>query len=286
MKAFSFLILIFCLISCNKMFEENEIEQGYVRGKVIEPLISTEGINVRHFNYYSGLAPVMNEPNTFNVGNKFFARLEVGEYNLLAYTLANNKIKNSEDITTIQIYSDTVYSQYWHTFIIKGEQPLSYYGTARVNVLREDTVPATFSMNPLTKRIRCNVLVKGMNPNLKIEKLLGCLDGVIFEKKIFTNQPVAASRAAKAIEFNQLEHNKFTSTFNVFGLSENDNKLKLECIGEDFRKTTQIDLSDLIIKFSDNGIDIDVTIEIGEDMDISSITIEDWKDQNQGEINF
>ncbi|MBP1615596.1 MAG: hypothetical protein H6Q13_3044 [Bacteroidetes bacterium] len=282
-------LFLLSLSSCSSLFEENEVEQGYVAGKIVGDVApsTTEGINVRYYNYYSGLTDQIGEPDVFSAQNTFLTRLQTGEYKFLAYSLLNNKVRKTEDITTIEIYADTVYSSKYDTYVIKNKQSLVYSGSDRGAILREDTTNCLFSLRPMVLKVVCNVTVKGMSA-LDVDNVETLLSGVITGRKIYTNQPISDT-ASQIMSYTSVEGeaNKFTSSVYVFGISQvQNNYMDVACSGSYFSNTSRVDLTSILSKATNDGIEINIEVNIGEDMNISNITITDWKDLEQGSIVF
>ena len=282
------LFLVF-FSSCSSLFEEKEIEQGYVTGKIVGDVIpsTTEGINVRYYDFYSGLTDQYGEPDIFSAQNQFISRLQTGEYKFLAYSLLNNKVRKTEDITTVEMYADTVYSSKYDCYVIKNKQDLVYSGSDRGIILREDTTHCFFSLHPMVLKVVCNVTVKGMTA-IDVDDVETLLSGVITGRKIYTNQPISET-ANLIMSYTSIpdEINKFTSSVYVFGLSQTQNNyMDISCSGSYFSNRSRVDLTSILSKATDSGIEINIEVNIGEDMNISNITITDWKDLEQGSIIF
>lgn len=282
-KTLLFILCSICLSACSKMFEEKEQPHGFVKADC-EPFPTNE-VNVRYFDFYSGLSD-MESADVFN-GNNFLSRVEVGSYKALAYTLCpGNTIQDHTDLNLVTIVADTCYSKKWGGYVIKSIQQPVYISIEKADVQTEDTTRLHFPMLPITKKLRCNVSVKGMSTLLKVDQLTGYITGVTIGKKMFTNQPITKTAWQELAFFPKEENNAFTSSVNVFGLASSSNILKLNCIGEDLTKSTEIDLSSVLTKVTKDDITIDVVIEIGEDMEITNIFISDWQETDQGQIIF
>ena len=114
------------------------------------------------------------------------------------------------------------------------------------------------------------------------------LSGVITGRKIYTNQPIAEYAGLIFPIFTETDTQyEYTSESYVFGVSNAvQNTLRVECVGDTFTQYSQIDLSTVLKDFNADGIVIDVTIEIGENMQMDNIYISSWRDIEQDDINF
>lgn len=283
--------VLLTLSSCNSMFQENCGYSGYLKAEVSDKAIpeTTEELQVRYYDYYSGLerSDKLGEPDYFAVNNKFLSRIRTGEYKFLTYSLFSNKARNLADITTAEIYSDTVHSEKYGTPVIATKQKLIYTDNSSGTIIPEDTTQCLFTLSPMVQKIICNITLKGLSEKHEIKNIEAMLSGVITGRKIYTNQPIA-DYAGQIFTFSQtVTPNVFTSEAYVFGVSNSiENLLRIECLGDSFKQYTQVDLSSVLENFTADGMTIDLVVEIGENMSMSNIYISGWKDFEQGNINF
>lgn len=282
---------LFVLAACD-MFPEDCGAKGYLSATIAQGESfpsTTEEIQVRYYDNYSGeeYTEKMGEPDYFSSGNQFLSRIKTGEYRFLAYSVFNNKIRNVSDISTIEIYADTVMSSKYGVTVLSNKQHLVYQASDNGTILPEDTIYRTFSLAPMVQKIVINITLKGLSTDHKITSLEAMLSGVITGRKVYTNQPIP-EYAGLIYSFQQTdEANRFTTSAYVFGISNAvPNTLKIECLGETFRQYSTVDLSSVLEDFSAAGMVIDLTVEIGENMQFKDIYIEGWKDIQQSDINF
>ena len=293
MKVKTILLVLCTLLSLGscEMFREDCGSKGFLKAKVADDLAPkrTEELQVRYYDYYSGMeyTEKQGEPDYFEENNQFLSRIQTGEYRFLAYNLFNNKIRNSSDIATVEIFSDTVYSAKYGIPVIANRQRVVYTDSSDGVILPEDTIFRVFTPRPLVQKIVVNITLKGLSASHKITSMEAMLSGVILGRKIFTNQPIS-EYAGLIFSFAPTEvENKFTSEAYVFGVSHNiSNTLRIECIGETFHQYSQVDLSSVLEDFTADGMIIDLVVEIGENMNLDNIYIEQWKDFEQNDINF
>ena len=282
--------LLLILGACN-MFQEDCGMKGYLRAYVSDNVAppTTEDIQVRYYDYYSGAeyTEKLGEPDYFEVNNQFLSRIATGEYKFLAYSLFNNKVRNVEELSAIEIYADTVSSVKYGIPIIANLQKLVYTDSSEGSILPEDTLKRVFNLRPLVQKIVINITLKGLSQTHQITSLEAMLSGVITGRKIYTNQPIA-DYAGLVFPFSPTEvDNRFTSSAFVFGVSNAiPNTLKIECLGETFKQYSQVDLSSVLKDFTVDGMVIDLVVEIGENMLFDNIYIEKWQDMEQNDINF
>lgn len=135
--------LLLLLGACN-MFQEDCGMKGYLRAYVSDNVAppTTEDIQVRYYDYYSGAeyTEKLGEPDYFEVNNQFLSRIATGEYKFLAYSLFNNKVRNAEELSAIEIYADTVNSVKYGIPIIANSQKLVYTDSSEGSILPEDTL--------------------------------------------------------------------------------------------------------------------------------------------------
>jgi len=286
-----FLSLLF--ISCtDKLFPEQELTKGFLSAKISDDGAhpsTTEEIQVRYYDSYSGeeCTEKLGEPDYFTGENTFLSRIRTGEYRFLAYSKFNGKIKNATDIETIEIYTDTVYSEKYDAMVIVNKQHPVFTSTTTGEIHREDTTYRSFTLAPMIQQLVINITVEGLTPEHEISSLEAMLSGVITGRKIYTNQPIA-EYAGLIYSFNPTEvTNKFTSSAWVFGVSNSiPNTFHIECLGNSFKQFFKVDLSSVLEDFTANGMIIELVISIGENMQMKDIYISDWKDLNQNEIKF
>lgn len=284
------LCLLFLLASCD-MFREDCGMKGYLRAQVADNVTptTTEELQVRYYDYYSGLeyTEKLGEPDYFEVNNHFLSRIKTGEYRFLAYSLFNNKVRNLSDIANVEIYSDTVNSVKYGIPVISTRQKAVYTDSNDGLILPEDTIFRVFNLRPLVQKIVVNITLKGLSLDHEITSLEAMLTGVITGRKIYTNQPTS-EYAGLIFPFAPTEtDNKFTSQAFVFGVSNSvPNVFRIECVGKTFKQYSQVDLSSVLENFTADGMVIDLVVEIGENMNLGTIYIDQWKDFEQSDINF
>lgn len=101
--------------SCDWLFSENPGTKGFLNATLADNAIlpsTPEEIQVRYYDNYSNeeYTEKLGEPDYFPAEGSFLSRIRTGEYRFLAYSTFNNKVRNSSDITQIEIYADTVNS--------------------------------------------------------------------------------------------------------------------------------------------------------------------------------
>lgn len=153
MKTKITLILLSTLLSsCEKLFKEECEAKGYLKGMVSEQSLSpltTEEFQVRYYDYYSNAEHTekQGEPDYFAANNKFLAALEPNRYKVLAYSRFNNKIRNADDLSTIEIYADTTISAKYGMPVIANIQHMVYMATEEAVILPEDTTHRVFVLS-------------------------------------------------------------------------------------------------------------------------------------------
>lgn len=294
MKNFNFILAIilpYILTSCD-IFPEDCGAKGYMKATLSENGMfpsAPEALQVRYYDIYSGeeYTEKMGEPDYFTADGTFLSKISVGEYRYLAYSRFNNKVRNTEDISTITIYSDTVNSNKYATTVIANKQELVCMASDRIAIFPEDTTACAFRLTAMVQKIVFNVTLEGLSKDHSLTSLEAMLSGVITGRMIYTNQPIS-EYAGLIFNFTQTDiSNKFTSEAYVFGVSNAvPNKLKFECVGESFHQYSTVDLSSVLKDFTSSGMVIDLVINIGEDMAMNDIYIEGWEDVSQDNIEF
>jgi hypothetical protein len=287
------LSLLFMLFSCtDKLFQETEHTKGFLSACISEEGTypsTTEEIMVRYYDNYSGVeyTEKTGEPDFFSSKNKFLSRIRTGDYRFLAYSQFNDRVRNTSDIETIEIYTDTIYSEKYASMVIVNKQKPVFTASETGMIHREDTTYRTFFLSPMVQQITINVTVEGLTVDHEIFSLEAMLSGVITGRKIYTNQPIP-EYAGLIYSFNQTEvANKFTSSAWVFGIANTTpNTFNIECLGNSFKQYFKVDLSSVLEDFTADGMVIDLVISIGENMQMKDIYISAWKDLNQSEIKF
>lgn len=284
------LCLLLSLSSC-EMFREDCGMKGYLRAEVSDTATTTttEELQVRYYDYYSGMeyTEKLGEPDYFETNNHFLSRIKTGEYRFLAYSLFNNKVRNLSDIANVEIYSDTVNSAKYGISVIANRQKAVYTDSNEGLILPEDTIYRVFNLRPMVQKLVVNITLKGLSLAHEITSLEAMLSGVITGRKIFTNQPTS-EYAGLIFPFSPTDtDNKFTSQAYVFGVSNSvSNVFQIECVGKTFKQYSQVDLSSVLEDFTADGMIIDLVVEIGENMTLGNIYIDQWKDFEQNDINF
>lgn len=284
-------VIVTVLSSCENMFSEDCGERGYLQATISEAMLpsTTEEVQVRYYNNYSGeeYSEKMGEPDYFSADNHFLSRINTGEYKFLAYSAFNNKVRNTSDISTIEIYSDTVNSEKYAIPVIANRQRVVFTGSTTGIIMPEDTLHCVFNLRPMVQKIIVNITLKGISSSQTVTSVEALLPGVITGRKIYTNQPIA-KYAGLVFSFSPTDvNNKFTSEAYVFGVStQTQNLFKIECLGETFKKYSQVDLSSVLENFTSDGMVIDLVVEIGENMNFDNIYIEKWQDIEQSDIIF
>lgn len=285
------LIAMLFLSSCDDFFSEDCSGKGFLKARISEEGPSpatTEEIQVRYYDNYSGMeyTEKLGEPDYFSAENEFLSRISTGEYRFLVYNIFNNRVRNVDDISSIEIYSDTVISNKYALPVIANKQHPVYMGTESGWINREDTTYREFALAPMVQKIVVNVTLVGLSTDHTLTGLEAMLTGVITGRKIYTNQPLP-EYAGLIYSFTQIEEAKFTAESYVFGISNNvPNTFKIECLGESFTQYFDIDLSHVLEDFTASGIVIDLHVEIGENMQMKDIYIADWRDIPQSDIQF
>lgn len=283
----AFLCILLTMASCR--FSEECDAKGYLSATVSdEGLIpsTTEEVQVRYYEYYTGAEHTekYGEPDYFSFGNKFLSQLDAGTYRLLAYTRFNNKVRNPGDISTVEIYADTVISPKYACSVIANTQHLVLMGKESAAILPEDTTYREFVLSPMVQKIIFNVEIRGMAPDQTVSGVEALLKGVITSRKIYINQP-QPSYAGLIYSFNKLDNGKYTSEAYVFGLSNKvENTFKLEIVTNTRKYYPEIDLSSVLADFTADGIVFEIIIDLNKGAD-PIVTISDWRDLDWGEIN-
>lgn len=287
------LSMIALLSSCDWLFSEDYGTKGFLNATLADngALLSTpEEIQVRYYDNYSNeeYTEKLGEPDYFPSEGNFLSRIRTGEYRFLAYSTFNNKVRNSSDITQIEVYADTVYSEKYAMPVYANKLRPVHMSSESGFIFPEDTTYRTFTLVPMVQKIVINITLKGMSAEHEIETLEAMLSGVITGRRIYTNQPVAEYAGLILPVFTETDiRYKYTSEAYVFGVSNAvPNILRIECVGDTFTQYSQVDLSAVLKDFSADGIVIDVTVEIGENMQMGNIYIDAWKDIEQDDINF
>lgn len=179
--------------SCENLFKEECEAKGFLSATVSDkgPVPSTtEEIQVRYYDYHTGVEHTekLGEPDYFALGNRFLSQLDAGTYRFLAYTRFNNKIRNAGDISTIEIYADTVVSAKYACPVIANPQHLVFMGKESGTILPEDTTYREFVLSPMVQKIIFNVTIRGLAPAQTVSGMEALLKGVIISRKIYTNQ--------------------------------------------------------------------------------------------------
>lgn len=289
MKTKITLILLSTLLSsCEKLFKEECEAKGYLKGMVSEQSLSpstTEELQVRYYDYYSNAEHTekQGEPDYFAANNKFLAALEPNRYKVLAYSRFNNKIRNADDLSTIEIYADTTISAKYGMPVIANIQHMVYMATEEAVILPEDTTHRVFVLSPMVQKIVFNVKVRGLGVDEKIADIEALLSGVILSRKIYTNQP-QASYAGQIFSFTATDVGQYSSEAYVFGLSNKvENVLKMEIITNTDRYYPEVDLSSVLRQFTADGIVFELVIDLNNGI-APVVTITDWRDLDWGEI--
>lgn len=277
------------LSSCENLFKEECEAKGYlsamISGQGPSPS-TTEEIQVRYYDYHIGdeHTEKQGEPDYFAANNEFLAELEPGTYRVLAYTRFNNKVRNTEDISTIEMYADTVISAKYAIPVIANTQHMVYMGKESAIIMPEDTTYRVFVLSPMVQKVIFNVTVRGLTPEQEITEMEALLSGVITSRKIYTNQP-QSSYAGLIYSFNKLDNGKYTSEAYVFGLSNKvENTLKLEIVTNSKKYYPEVDLSSVLADFTADGIVFEIIIDLNKGAE-PIVTISDWRDLDWGEIN-
>ena len=285
------MLLPFLMGACD-LFPEDCGARGYLKATISEhgaAPSTTEVIQVRYYDNYSGEEHTekMGEPDYFAADNQFLSKIQIGDYRFLAYSKFNNKVRNEVDISTIEIYADTVMSAKYSLPVIANTQRLVYVASDNGMILPEDTTYRVFTLTPMVQKIVINIILKGLSVEHKITSLEAMLSGVITGRKIYTNQPLP-EYSGLIYNFRPTEEdNKFTSEAYVFGVSNAvPNTLKIECLGETFKQYSSVDLSTVLKDFTADGMVIDLIVEIGENMDMNGAYIDKWQDMQQSDIIF
>lgn len=113
--------------SCDWVFSENYGAKGFLSATLSDNgalPAAPEEIQVRYYDNYSNeeYTEKLGEPDCFASDGNFLSRVRTGEYRFLAYSTFNNKVRNSSDITQIEIYADTVNSEN----MVFRSMPISY----------------------------------------------------------------------------------------------------------------------------------------------------------------
>ena len=249
-----------------------------------------EEIQVRYYDNYSNeeYTEKLGEPDCFASDGNFLSRVRTGEYRFLAYSTFNNKVRNSSDITQIEIYADTVNSEKYGVPVYANKLRPVHMASESGFIFPEDTTYRTFTLVPMVQKIVINITLKGMAAEHEIETLEAMLSGIIVGRRIYTNQPIAEYAGLIFPIFTETDTKyKYTSEAYVFGVSNAvSNMLRIECVGDTFTQYSQVDLSSVLKDFNADGIVIDVVVEIGENMQMDNIYIDAWKDIEQDDINF
>ena len=276
------------LSSCENLFKEECEAKGYLSATISEQGPSpstTEEVQVRYYDYYTGAEHTEKEgePDYFAADNEFLAQLETGTYRLLAYTRFNNKVRNAENISTAEIYADTVVSTKYAIPVIANKQHLVYMGKESAVILPEDTTYRVFVLAPMVQKVMFNVTIKGLAPDQEITGMEALLAGVITSRKIYTNQP-QPSYAGLIYSFNENGGGKYSSEAYVFGLSNKvENTFKLEIITNSQKYYPEVDLSSVLADFTADGIVFEIIIDLNKGAE-PIITIAGWHDLDWGEI--
>lgn len=290
MKTRKTLILLSCVLlsSCENIFKEECEAKGYLKGMVSEKSLSpltTEELQVRYYDYYNNVEHTekQGEPDYFAANNKFLAALEPNQYRVLAYSRFNNKIRNADDLSTIEIYADTVISAKYGMPVIANTQRMVYMAAEEAVILPEDTTHRVFVLSPMVQKIVFNVRVRGLGVDEKIADIEALLSGVILSRKIYTNQP-QASYAGQIFSFTATDAGQYSSEAYVFGLSNKvENVLKMEIITNTDRYYPEVDLSSVLRQFTADGIVFELVIDLNNGI-APVVTITDWRDLDWGEI--
>lgn len=287
------LSMVLLLGSCDWVFSENYGTKGYLKATLLEngaQPSTPEEIQVRYYENYSNeeYTEKLGEPDYFSADGHFLSRIKTGEYRFLAYSVFNNKVRNISDITSIEIYADTVISAKYGMPVYANKLRPVYMGTESGAVLPEDTTYRSFALAPMVQKIVINMTLKGMSAEHKIKTLEAMLSGAITGRRIYTNQPIAEYAGVIFPLFSETNTDyRFTSEAYVFGISNKEkNILRVECVGDTFTQKSQVDLSSVLEDFTADGIVIDIVVEIGENMLLDNIYIDAWQDLEQGDINF
>ena len=197
-------------------------------------------------------------------------------------------MRNSSDITQIEIYADTVNSEKYGVPVYANKLRPVHMASESGFIFPEDTTYRTFNLVPMVQKIVINITLRGMSAEHEIETLEAMLSGVITGRRIYTNQPVPEYAGLIFPIFTETDTQyKYTSEAYVFGVSNAvQNLLRIECVGDTFTQHSQVDLSTVLKDFNADGIVIDVVVEIGENMQMGNIYIDGWKDMEQDDINF
>lgn len=245
---------------------------------------TTEEIQVRYYDYHTGVEHTekLGEPDYFALGNRFLSQLDAGTYRFLAYTRFNNKIRNAGDISTIEIYADTVVSAKYACPVIANPQHLVFMGKESGTILPEDTTYREFVLSPMVQKIIFNVTIRGLAPAQTVSGMEALLKGVIISRKIYTNQP-QPSYAGLVFDFIEKE-GKYTSEAYVFGLSNKvENTLCMEVVTNSQKYYLEVDLSSVLADFTSDGIVFEIVIDLNAGVD-PVVTIAGWRDLDWGEI--
>lgn len=287
------LSVVVFLSSCDWLFSEDYGTKGFLSATLSDNGVlpaMPEGIQVRYYDNYSNeeYTEKLGEPDCFASDGNFLSRIRTGEYRFLAYSTFNNKVRNSSDITQIEIYADTVNSEKYGVPVYANKLRPVHMASESGFIFPEDTTYRTFALVPMVQKIVINITLKGMSAEHEIETLEAMLSGVVTGRKIYTNQPIAEYAGIIFPIFTETDTQyKYTSEAYVFGVSNTvQNMLRVECVGDTFTQYSQVDLSSVLKDFSTDGIVIDVVIEIGENMQMDNIYIDAWKDIEQDDINF
>lgn len=287
------LSVIVFLGSCDWLFSEDYGAKGFLSATLSDngSLPATPGeIQVRYYDNYSNeeYMEKLGEPDCFASDGSFLSRIRTGEYRFLAYSTFNNKVRNSSDITRIEIYADTVNSKKYGVPVYANQLRPVHMASESGFIFPENTTYRAFTLVPMVQKIVINITLEGLSAEHEIETLEAMLSGVITGRRIYTNQPIAEYAGLIFPFFTETDMRyKYTSETYVFGVSNVvQNMLRIECAGDTFTQYSQVDLSSVLKDFNAEGIIIDIVIEIGENMQLDNIYIDAWKDIEQDDINF
>ena len=150
-----------------------------------------EEIQVRYYDNYSNeeYTEKLGEPDYFPAEGSFLSRIRNGEYRFLAYSTFNNKVRNSSDITQIEIYADTVNSEKYGVPVYANKLRPVHMASESGFIFPEDTTYRTFNLVPMVQKIVINITLRGMSAEHEIETLEAMLSGVITGRRIYPNPP-------------------------------------------------------------------------------------------------
>lgn len=288
LKILFYAILATLFSSCENLFKEECEAKGFLSATVSDkgPVPSTtEEIQVRYYDYHTGAEHTekLGEPDYFASDNLFLSQLDAGTYRFLAYTRFNNKIRNAGDISTIEIYADTVVSAKYGCPVIANTQHLVFMGKESGAVLPEDTIYREFVLSPMVQKIIFNVTIRGLASDQVVTGMEALLDGVITSRKIYTNQP-QPSYAGLVYDFAGKD-GKYTSEAFVFGLSNKvENTFRLEVVTNSQKYYPEVDLSSVLADFTTDGIIFEIVIDLNAGVE-PVVTIAGWQDLDWGEIH-